>query len=584
MQDALDSIADSFVRWLVNGNKKDAAQKQQMMEELERRKAEAVRQHNIEEAQRLEAICNRLSTTLKLSGLPDLPMKVAGSQGGGLRLKTGDGDDGNRGIRGLPGIALNDTTGNGGNTPYGIPGLPGIYTNGPGSGSGGAALGGSALQLKTGDESAPLPTRPNAIATAPTPAEDSAMASKLAEGLRDPQSMTPQQLAAAATLVGKLSPEEQQRLIDAARASSPGATVQAGNQPAASGDPNPPTVSQLQQVADASRSAAIAPGLEDAAAKARIGFDLPAQGTVAGSVPAPAKPFPSSVSPQNPPPAASAPKQGVANQASATPAPAAVPAPRPPGPATEPAAKGVREVKGVAGSQCPAGIEKAIPSRQQLQTELAARRVELENLHNTIVRLSRNIQLDRQQYAAWEEQAKSAVERLKGRIWDLGSKAIFDGFIDFQKARYQAKEAAGLLTTADQAQVRRLGLLKNLKDFDDYRKWALEEKGDWEKIDGGLRQIADLLPLKAEPMFYIHCAQYVIDNAYDVVDWTVTWDNLRQLDRNSTQFLEAVRLNGERMRAIVGRIREIETQLNATPAAPSNASPCREAPAQPLAQ
>jgi hypothetical protein len=42
------------------------------------------------------------------------------------------------------------------------------------------------------------------------------------------------------------------------------------------------------------------------------------------------------------------------------------------------------------------------------------------------------------------------------------------------------------------------------------------------------------------------------------------------------QFLEAVRQSGERMKAIVGRIQQIEAQLNSTPEGPQGASPCRE--------
>lgn len=43
---------------------------------------------------------------------------------------------GTEGVKGLPGIYLNDDTGKGNNKPYGIPGLPGTYVNGPGEGSG----------------------------------------------------------------------------------------------------------------------------------------------------------------------------------------------------------------------------------------------------------------------------------------------------------------------------------------------------------------------------------------------------------------------------------------------------------------
>lgn len=159
-------VADIFVRWLFSSGSdpKAAAQKQHMMEELQQRKAEAERQHNLEEARRLEAICNRLSATLKLNGLPSLQMKDVGSSAGGLQLKLGDSNNEHAGIQGLPGIALNDNTGNGGGTPYGISGLPGIYTNGPGSSSG--TLTESKLQLKTGEESAPL----TQTATSPVPA------------------------------------------------------------------------------------------------------------------------------------------------------------------------------------------------------------------------------------------------------------------------------------------------------------------------------------------------------------------------------------------------------------------------------
>ena len=74
-----------------------------MMQELQLRQAEAVQQHNIEEAQRLAAICNRLQASLKLAGLPELQMKSAG--GGGLQLKLGDSSN-IAGSPGLPGIYL----------------------------------------------------------------------------------------------------------------------------------------------------------------------------------------------------------------------------------------------------------------------------------------------------------------------------------------------------------------------------------------------------------------------------------------------------------------------------------------------
>jgi hypothetical protein len=234
-----------------------------------------------------------------------------------------------------------------------------------------------------------------------------------------------------------------------------------------------------------------------------------------------------------------------------------------------------------AQAPCPAGLERTIPSRQQLQTELAARRGELDSLKGSLLRLNRAIQLDQQQYAQWEAEAQAAVTRLKRRIFDLGTKAAFDSFIEISKWYYPK---APLLTPQQrQEQLRKVEFLKNLKDFSDYQEWALTHKNDWEKMDEGFRQAVGLLPLTPTGSLLVQSAQYLVDSAFDVTDWVVTWDNLQQLDRNSTQFLETVRKSGERMRSVVGRIQEIETQLAAAPA-PPGASPCRPTEARPAAR
>ena len=582
-QQVAATVVDAFIKMLFSTDSKAAAQKQQMMAELARRQAEAERQHKIEEALRLQAICNRLESTLKLNGLPGLKLKDVGTPASGLRLKLGDDSGEHVGIKGLPGIALNDNTGNGGNTPYGIKGLPGIYTNGPGSPSGSAAPSSSGLKLKIGEESAPPEKLAGDPVSTTLPADD-ALPPSLADGIRDPENMTPQQLADAATLVGSLPPEEQQRLMNAAAASSRDANNDTAVHTTTSGDPNLSTVSQLQQVANASQSAASASSLEDAAAKSRLGFDqaiggaakpgVVLTGTVVASPGAPQTQLATANTPASEPSKGSTAKPvqsiNLSSSHSAT--------------KTEPVASDAPKKIDIAASPCPPGIAKIVPSRQQLQKELAVRHAQLESLTNTIIRLNRTVQLDQQQYAVWEDEASAAVARLKGRIWDLATTAALDGFIDLKEARYEAKEKQKLLTALDRDQRRKLGLLKDLKTFDDYKKWALENQGDWEQIDGGIRQLIDTLPLSSEASFYVQCAQQLIDNAYDVTDFVVTWDNVQQLDRNSTRFLEAVRQNGTRMKMIVGKIKEIEAQLNSTPAGPPNTEPCRGIPATTEAQ
>jgi hypothetical protein len=296
------AIGAALVQFLFGApsNPQAELQKQQMMAELQRRQAEAQRQHQEEEAARLAAMYNRLASTLKLSGLPSLQLKQSASAGPGLALKLGDNANEPAGIKGLPGIALND-----GKVPYGIPGLPGIYVGGPGQGSG---LTDSKLALKIGESqteaeqganassassaSEEPPGAPATATTGPAPAlanesglqlktGDSSATPSAQVGTLDPSKMTPQQLADVAETVSKLPPEEQDRLLAAAQ----NGTVAAQPATGMTGPPPSPVLSSLQQQAGASRAAAAAPVAEDASMQARAGFDTamaPADATGSG--------------------------------------------------------------------------------------------------------------------------------------------------------------------------------------------------------------------------------------------------------------------------------------------------------------
>ncbi len=318
-QQVAGTVIDAFVKMLFSNDSQAKAQKQKMLAELQARQAEAARQHKIEEAKRLAAICDRLQATLKLSGLPTLRLKSDGepSSSGGLHLKLGDdsSSSGHAGVPGLPGIALNDNTGNGGSTPYGIPGLPGIYTNGPATPatapSGNTQSNTGGLALKLGDDSSISSIPAQQTQTNPSVQSGQAI---------DPRSMTPQQLA---DLASNLSPEQQQQLVNAMQAGSSAGTgtpvtnvLPASTMNSASGSvvhlsakttvsaaPPPTTTAvgtgeqasapsaqsagasslalgQLQQTSAASQAAASAQTPEAAAAGARIGFDQAAGGTV----------------------------------------------------------------------------------------------------------------------------------------------------------------------------------------------------------------------------------------------------------------------------------------------------------------
>jgi hypothetical protein len=276
----------AFGQWLMGSDSNPQAelQRRQMMEELQRRQAEAERQRQEEAARRLAEMYNRLKTTLKLSGLPNLQLKGMETGGPGLKLKLGEGDGGHVGVKGLPGVYLND-----GKEPYGIPGLPGIYTGGPGEGSG---LKNSGLALKMGDQgtgaaqSAAAPEASAAAANGPASTAASGSGLQLREGdeealaaaqanLRDPGKMTPQQLADAAELFSRLSPEDQQRFLTATQDNAT-----AGRAPSPQAvQPSAYSPTNLREQADASQAAARAQVPEDASEKARAGFDQPLAST-----------------------------------------------------------------------------------------------------------------------------------------------------------------------------------------------------------------------------------------------------------------------------------------------------------------
>jgi hypothetical protein len=262
------TVIDAFVNMLFSNDSQANEQKQKMMAELQARQAEAERQKQHEEALRLAAICSRLQTTLKQSGLPQLQLKSSG-QAGGLRLKLGDSGDGHVGVPGLPGIALNDNTGNGGSSPYGVRGLPGIYTNGPAmsatapSGGPPSSAGGPALKLGDPTNSSSAPAQQ----TQASPSEQSGL-------LVDPRAMTPQQLA---DLASNLPPEQQQQLLNALQT---GSSASAPASPVSSAAASSPALGQLQQTAAASSAAAVAKSPEAARSDAKIGFDQAAGGSL----------------------------------------------------------------------------------------------------------------------------------------------------------------------------------------------------------------------------------------------------------------------------------------------------------------
>ena len=203
------AIGAAFTKWLLSPNsdsnaaqKQQQLQKQQMMEVIRLRQQEAERQHQAEEAKRLAEMYNRLASTLKLEGLPQLQLKTSSVADGGLQLKLGNSSQANT-----------------------IPGLPGSSTTFAQHLSDLSATDG--LHLKLGDGA-------QASGTAGSHGGDPSTI--------DFSKMTPQQLADIAESVSKLPPQSTQQMTmrdfqqtldgktDLHRLDSSSATPGAGNQ------------------------------------------------------------------------------------------------------------------------------------------------------------------------------------------------------------------------------------------------------------------------------------------------------------------------------------------------------------------
>ena len=178
-QQVVGAVMQSFFQMLFSTDSTADAQKQQMMAELQLRQAAAEKQHNIEEAQRLAAICNRLQATLKLTGLPELQLKNGG--GGGLQLKLGDSGSGHAGVRGLPGIYLDHSSGSSGGGSGQIVNYVTEPLSAPTPPSGNGPLSGGALQLKTGGDDAATAPAASAPIAPPAPVEGTAAAAPAAD-------------------------------------------------------------------------------------------------------------------------------------------------------------------------------------------------------------------------------------------------------------------------------------------------------------------------------------------------------------------------------------------------------------------
>jgi hypothetical protein len=82
---------------------------------------------------------------------------------------------------------------------------------------------------------------------------------------------------------------------------------------------------------------------------------------------------------------------------------------------------------------CIRRTEHEMPTSEQLLTELARRRAELENLRQVVMRLNRSIQMDQKQFEMWQAEAEAGHDRAWNRVISLHSKLALDSLVELKE-------------------------------------------------------------------------------------------------------------------------------------------------------
>jgi len=139
----------------------EIAARDEQQRQLAAQQALAAQQQQEAEDRRNQEIHDKLATEMKSEDGTSGTDEEQPEQQNLPLMKDDDSGSGQSGIKGLPGIALNDNSGNGGSTPYGIQGLPGTHVNGPGAGSGIGSSSDQNLPLMKDDDDSNAPSSNN---------------------------------------------------------------------------------------------------------------------------------------------------------------------------------------------------------------------------------------------------------------------------------------------------------------------------------------------------------------------------------------------------------------------------------------
>jgi len=232
--------------------------------------------------------------------------------------------------------------------------------------------------------------------------------------------------------------------------------------------------------------------------------------------------------------------------------PATVALLRPAGPGTE----GVTAPPRPATPADVSALVQKTPTPEQLRAELARLTTQLETLKTSLGRLNRSIQMDQQQFQQWEDEAAGATARAQERYKQFITDQVEEAFFGWAEHYFRDVQPSA-------QRLEELARTKQVMDLNDFAEWADRKDEGLERIADGLRLMVDQLPLSEELKSAVWAVDTSIESAFDISAWLASWKRINQLDKNSDQFLRAVAQSGERMKQIVGRIKQIQQQLAA---------------------
>lgn len=159
--------------------------------------------------------------------------------------------------------------------------------------------------------------------------------------------------------------------------------------------------------------------------------------------------------------------------------------------------------------------------------------------------------MDQGQFTEWEKETQDAVDRSDERLKKAIADKIEGKFFDYAESYYD-KSPEKLKA------LKRVELLLNEGNVYD---WADKGEQTWGQVGEGFALLAENLPLSKGAKEVLWASKNTIDSAFDIATELVSWRRISQLQKNSDDYLAAVKKSGEQMKQIVGRIRGIEENL-----------------------